>query len=212
MCSRYFFSIETIDDEFRKIIRRLNRCPSTKIPAIKMDGEVFPTDTVPALVPGGADRCTPIAARWGFTLPDSARPIINARVETIDVKPLFKYASPCLIPATNYFEWSAAAPEAAQLAFDGFEAQMTTPRTTKVKHAIAPCGKPGLFFMAGLTRHEAHMPSPSFTIVTREASPSLRHIHSRMPAMLSMRDALLWLTGDRRALPWIETAVAFCRE
>ncbi len=46
--------------------------------------------------------------KWGFTLPGSKQPLVNARVETAADKPTFSESwrwHRCIIPASWYYEW-----------------------------------------------------------------------------------------------------------
>jgi putative SOS response-associated peptidase YedK len=47
--------------------------------------------------------------KWGFMPSFTKKPIINARAETIDIKPTFKNSfinKRCIIPATSIFQWA----------------------------------------------------------------------------------------------------------
>ena len=79
-----------------------------------------------------AERPTPFAMQWGYTMLDRKR-IINARSETASEKPMFKdgmLQRRCLIPASHYFEWEKR-------------------EAKKIKYAIRPEGAK-LLYMAGI--------------------------------------------------------------
>jgi putative SOS response-associated peptidase YedK len=196
MCGRYYIADEDHDDELRAIIEEVNRKVLNDSVDVKTGGEVYPANVVPVCVRDGSNGYKSIAAKWGFSIPNRPQPIINARLETVAEKPMFNRAEPCLVPATNYFEWETVAEhEPEQLSFDELMLTSKPAKTRKVKRAIAPDGKPGLFFMAGLIRAESHLPVPAFTIITRDAGLSIRHIHDRMPAVMNRRNAVKWLAG-----------------
>ena len=101
MCGRYY--VDLSDPEFFKIAERFLD-EENSIP-IKLDGEIFPSDTVP--VQTAPEIYLPMS--WGFTS-FNRRLVINARSETALEKPMFKEAMlerRCLIPASGYYEWEA---------------------------------------------------------------------------------------------------------
>jgi len=107
--------------------------------------------------------------------------LINARAETIASKPSFRNAFKkrrCLIPADGFYEWKG-------------------PKGQKQPVFITlPESKP--FAFAGLweTWHEKDDPDTMYkscTIITTEASDSVREIHHRMPAILTPDAYESWL-------------------
>ena len=168
MCGRFFLADNGDSGELRGILDQLNRRGAS----VKT-GEIFPTDTVPALANNRNQCVTPFAMQWGYTLPDG-RLLINARSETAGEKPLFQDAMRqhrCLIPATNYFEWEKRGKE-------------------KIKYAIRQADA-GLLYMAGLYRMENGR--AVFTILTREPAAQIRFIHNRMPVILTSGAKQDWL-------------------
>jgi putative SOS response-associated peptidase YedK len=116
-----------------------------------------------------------LVPRWAKDESGGGR-LINARAETLDEKPSFRDSfvkRRCLIPADGFYEWDAA----------------------KTPHrAVLPGGQPHCY--AGLW-DEWRGPGGdglfSFAIVTREASPSIRHVHHRMPAIVPADQYDAWL-------------------
>jgi putative SOS response-associated peptidase YedK len=107
--------------------------------------------------------------------------LINARAETIASKPSFRNAFKkrrCLIPADGFYEWIG-------------------PKRQKQPVFITlPENKP--FAFAGLweTWHKKDDPDTMYkscTIITTEASDSVREIHHRMPAILTPDAYESWL-------------------
>ena len=201
MCCRYYMEM---NPELRPIVEEMNRAPL----AVKMreklgkpltsEGEVRPTDIVPAIAsaPSGTAKVYPML--WGFSARGADRPIVNARVETAPRKPLWKEAwakHRCIIPASWYFEW---------------------------EHLISPSGKPktgdryliqprGLevCYMAGLYRLEEFrdLKYPVFAILTRAPSPELSWIHDRMPVILPAERIDEWIRPEGDAGEIVKAAV-----
>lgn len=156
--------------------------------------EVFPTDTIPIV--RQVDNREIVQLKWGFMPSFAKRPLINARAETIDIKPTFKDSfinRRCIIPATSFFEWELV---------DG----------KKIKRAIL-ISEEQIFSIAGLYntfygkdggKYEA------FTILTTSANTSMKHIHERMPVIIPKPLEEFWLDKTNRnvmglkeiILPW----------
>lgn len=126
-------------------------------------GEIRPTNS--ALVVGAQGARS---LRWGLPAPWSGKPLINARAETLQQKPTFQplLENRCLVPASGYFEWRK----------DG---------KNRLKNRIGLKGDILMGF-AGLYSEEY------FTIITCEPSPSIAHIHNRMPVILSQAAKAEW--------------------
>ena len=117
--------------------------------------------------------------------------LINARSETVATKPSFRAAfrkRRCLILADGFFEWKG------------------DKGTRQPMFLTLPDGRP--FAFAGLweawdNHGKESAPYRSCTILTREASGSVRPIHHRMPVILKPEAYDAWLdpaNGDARAL------------
>lgn len=109
--------------------------------------------------------------------------MINARAETVAEKPSFKNAFKkrrCLIIADGFYEWKG-------------------PKGQKQPMLITlPDKKP--FAFAGLwetwRKNDPQTPYRSCTIITTEASPSIRDIHHRMPVILKPEVYRRWLDPE----------------
>ncbi len=166
---------------------------------------IAPTDAVRGIVlrtPRGDDHEAAAQVkqlrtlRWGLVPSWSASragaaKLINARQETVTVKPAFKTAAArrrCLLPADGYYEWQKTAdgkiphflhaPDGDQLAFAGLYELWPDP--------ALPEDDPQRWLW-------------SCTVITRQATDILGEIHERCPVIVpaGMRDA--WLdcsTGD----------------
>lgn len=110
---------------------------------------------------------------WGIPQPwrdkNNARPIINARIETLAEKKAFRSIinQRCLVPAIAWFEWRR------------FGCQ-------KLKNRIAIEGQLPFTF-AGLAIED------HFAIITCDAMPQIAHIHKRMPLVITPNNENKWL-------------------
>ena len=188
MCTRFY--IDVSNEEYRELTEGLDRSVlmerfRMKGPAkLVRDGEVFPTDIVGVLAPNpkGEPRIYPM--RFGFRMPQDARPLLNARVESADMKPSFRDAwksRRCAVPASCYFEW------------EHFRDPETGKIRTGSKYLIQPSGA-SLTWLLGLYRIENGL--PEFVILTREPSKELSRIHDRMPLMLPEQFVRAWVRPD----------------
>ncbi|MFW5659677.1 MAG: SOS response-associated peptidase [Bacteroidota bacterium] len=151
-----------------------------------------PTDAAPTILDAADDHFSML--EWGFGLPTETgayKPVVNARMETADSKPLFResfHEQHCLVPAGGYFEWEKQA--SARLPW----------RITRSD------GQP--FAFAGLWRKEKRRKSTMvFTILTAPAHPDLAWLHDRMPIILPPNYERDWLAGDNPK-EMLESAVA----
>ena len=128
-----------------------------------------------------------ISSYWGLNMPwphsnKKTGKLINARSETLHRKAAFREAFKyrrCLIPADGYYEWSTANDRKKQ------------PWLIHPQHE-----KP--FALAGIWETYADADGKTFSafaIVTTEASPSIAHIHRRMPVIVSSKNYATWLSA-----------------
>ena len=99
MCGRYYLDAE--NNAVQTLIAEIAaRSDGARLLDMNL-GEIFPTNTVPALTAGG-----PRLMRWGFSRYNGGGAVINARSETAMVKPMFAKSMQerrCLLPASRYF-------------------------------------------------------------------------------------------------------------
>jgi putative SOS response-associated peptidase YedK len=154
-----------------------------------------------------------VLMRWGlvpFYVHDfrDAKPIINARVETVATSRAFRDAFKkrrCLILADGFYEWQ----------------HLSAPRKKKLPHVVQrPDHTP--FAMAGLWDRWKGAPGVSIetcTIITRAPSDEIAQVHDRMPVALDARDHAAWLDPateppalhdilDRAIVDWVVTPIA----
>jgi putative SOS response-associated peptidase YedK len=142
---------------------------------------IAPFSTIPVILNTKPD--TIIEVQWGF-LPrwfkagTHAKAMINARAETIAVKPFFKQAfqfQRCLIPADGFYEWQG-------------EGRMKRPFRITLKGGV-------LFAFAGIWDQwsNGHDEIITCAIITTDANDLMRPIHARMPVILSPENEQSWL-------------------
>jgi len=123
--------------------------------------------------------------RWGFVparTDDPGAGFINARAETVALKPSFREAFArrrCLVPADGFYEWQRAG-------------ETKTPRWFHPADGT-------LFAFAGIweswTRPGTE-PRHTFAILTTTANDDLRPTHDRMPVLVMAADRDAWLDGE----------------
>lgn len=177
---------------------------------LEPDYNVAPTKDVWAVLeraprgePDAATRRQLRVVRWGLVPswakdPSIGSRLINARTETVAVKPAFKKALAarrCLLPADGYYEWydSPAAPVASK------------GKRRKQPFFIRPRNG-GVLAMAGLyelwrdetrAREDPDAWLWTATVLTTTAEDDLGHIHDRMPMLLEPAQYDAWLDPAR---------------
>ena len=129
--------------------------------------EVYPSNNVLCFNNSG-----PFICRWGLNVNWSKNILINARAETLLSKHTFRpfLKSKCLIPATAYFEWRHFG-------------------ANRSKNIIFLKNRE-IFGLAGITNGE------SVIIITRKSSPSIAHIHDRMPIIVPKHAEKEWTSNS----------------
>ena len=192
MCCRYYMESSP---EIWEIVEQMNRSPLTARMRDKLarpitgEGEIRPTDIVPAIAPNHSSSPTVFPMIFGFA---ARTPIFNARIETAPTKPTFKDAwktHRCAIPFSWYYEWRQI-------------------ERGKEKMLIQPVGATTAYF-AGLYRIEESMgiKYPAFTILTTTPSPSVVSIHDRMPVILARQNIEEWVSPEGKPEDVIRSAL-----
>lgn len=103
---------------------------------------------------------------------------VNAEVEHIDNNPFFRHLIDqrrCLVPMSGFYEWDCkTVPHQPYYFYLPYRELFT----------IA-----GLWDIARVENEDVY----TFTILTREASPSVRSVHSRMPVVVTPANHQRWL-------------------
>lgn len=158
-----------IDDPDFDLAPRYNLAPSQDAPVVGVNPKTPDTRTLRVM-------------HWGlvpYHAKDAAKPIINARAETLPQRPAFRGLLPrrrCLVPADGFYEWRR-------------EGRVRTPMRFTLRS-----GEP--FAFAGLWDRWLRpdgTPLHSFTIVTTSPNSLLEPVHNRMPVILLPEDEAKWL-------------------
>lgn len=179
MCGRYTLTvdIDEVSDRFGCL---------KVVPDYRPRYNAAPTDVMPVIVNNRGENRMEMMT-WGlvpFWAKDSSigSRLINARVETIQEKPAFKYSlknKRCIIPADGYYEWQKNG------------------RNKQPMRVILHSRE--IFGLAGLW-DEWKRPDGeylrTFTILTAEPAPAVAQIHNRMPFILQREQEDLWLYGS----------------
>jgi putative SOS response-associated peptidase YedK len=147
-----------------------------------------PTDDA-AVVVQREDARAITAYRWGLIphwsdTPKTGNRMFNARAETIDRQPAFRYAFSkrrCLVPVDAYYEWQRAGSVRQPYAI--------------VRPDGSPIALAGLW--AGWKDEDTGEVIRSFTIVTTAANDMMAPIHDRMPVMIPEEAWERWLDPTR---------------
>jgi len=183
MCGRFvgFNTLEMLQAHFPidvadvRVTANYNVTPTQEILAIsRSDGRNYLQNHHWGLVPF-----------WAKDLSIGSK-LINARSETVATKPSFRNAFKnrrCLIPSNGFYEWKGSKGQKQPM------------------FLTLPSGKP--FAFAGLwetwdNKGREQTPYRSCTILTREASESVRPIHHRMPVILKPEVFDIWLDPDNK--------------
>jgi len=146
---------------------------------------IAPGATMPVVV--GGDTSALVTMQWGLIphwtpATGTARPLINARAETLAEKASFRHLvakNRCLVPASGYFEWKT-------------EGRHKTPYYFSLPEN--PC-----FAFAGLfdVWHDPNGRTvASYTIITTEPNALSAPIHNRMPVILAREHEEQWLSRE----------------
>jgi putative SOS response-associated peptidase YedK len=191
MCCRY--GLRSSPD-LRPIVEAAERSPLTERFTTQLnrplvtEGEVRPTNLVPVIAPSKTGERSVFPMVWGFSLPRSRSPLVNARVETAAVKPSFADSwrqRRCIIPASFYYEWEHTVNPS------------TGKKRTGDKYQIRPAGS-DVTWLAGLYRLEdfGGIRVPVFVVLTRGSWDGIRFIHDRMPVILPGKALDEWIAPE----------------
>jgi putative SOS response-associated peptidase YedK len=144
-----------------------------------------PTETIAVVRAGPLHDLEIARLRWWLTphwsKEQSTRySMFNARRETLASSPAFRdpfRRHRCVVPVSGFYEWSGKAP-------------------AKVPWYIRPHAEAGLL-LAGIWDRWIDPADgaarDSFAVVTTEAHPAMRFVHSRQPVMLAAEAARRWI-------------------
>lgn len=158
------YSADTVNTNFRE---SYNIAPSESQPVIRQ-GSIILEDMHWGFVPEWVDN----PENW------KKKSIINARVETVEEKDLFKDAVKqrrCLIPSTGFYEWKGS-------------------RGNKQPFHISWESQQTMSFAGIYSEYEDGR--YSFAILTQEANDKMKEIHDRIPVILTYQEERNWLDGN----------------
>jgi putative SOS response-associated peptidase YedK len=168
MCGRFAIGADPEEIGFRFDVEVPELTPAPR-------WNIAPTDSAPIILNEGDGRRM-LSAKWGFPFPSRKGLAINARVESVTSKWMFRSAAMwnrCLIPATGWYEW-------------------TQSRDGKDPHHINTTER--IIALAGLW--ESDEQGRRFTIITRPAIESIADIHNRMPLVITESEWDSWLNPN----------------
>ena len=185
MCGRFVL------DKTYKSFLQLYQLDNVSTSGINIDPNynVTPSTKVPIIISDPIDHSFKVVnMNWGY-IPQWSRKsefinqIINARIETISQKHIFKepYATRrCLIPVTGFYEWDKKA----------------SPRQPYFIHYKTN----KLFSLGGLQISnkdtESEETSHNFVIITVPANENIGIIHDRMPLIINPKFNKIWLESS----------------
>jgi putative SOS response-associated peptidase YedK len=182
MCGRYSLKLDP-SEHLRQVFPGIQFDPAFEFRAIE---NVCPTFEMPVVLNAKAVSFLTLL-RWGL-IPSWSKEekpgtgIINARSETVGVKPSFKASfrrKRCIVPCDGFFEWKRGVGE------------------KKIPYRFHKNFEPFLLFAgiwdewerpAGLLR--------TFAILTTGANASVSDVHDRMPVILNINQADAWLATN----------------
>lgn len=174
MCGRFHFSFQ--HPEVRKILDNL---PADESDLPIRFGDVYPTDVIPVVTTAAA---TGTLCRWGFKRYDKKGVMINARAETVTLKPTFRSSfleRRCLIPACGFYEW------------EGRKRKYYFKRKDD-----------GLLYLCGFYRLTDE--GKEFMILTKPATPPVSEVHHRIPVLADGEEKERYLSDTNFASTFIE--------
>lgn len=148
--------------------------------------DYYPSEQIPIITYDQSYQLS--LASWGFQT-SHPKAIINARLETIDEKVLFKgpfQFHHCLVPVNGFYEWSSG--------------------PLKQKYLIT-CPSTPLFMLGGLYRMHRH--TKEVVIITTFATRDVAAIHERMPLVIEANQYAKWLTQTTSKNHWMHQTPLF---
>lgn len=184
MCGRF-----TRNYTFKQVQEYLNLIPARVPSNFPPDFNVCPTDPIDVVVKTDEGREL-VTMRWGIipawwskSLKEMKLATFNARVETVESKPMFKEAfkrNRCIIPASGYYEWQTIGKEKQPWYFTPKDAPIVPIaglwdqwRDRETKNIIRSCA-----------------------MIITEPNKLVGEVHDRMPVVLSPNEFEPWLSGE----------------
>lgn len=171
MCGVFYVDDETMR-EIEKIARKIDQKLAVK-------GDVHPSE--PALILRADHReVVSEVLKWGYEAYGKKSLIFNARSETVQERPMFRYdfeERRCLVPVSKFYEWKKVG--------------------AKQKEKYEFFAPDSILYLAGIYHRDPT--GDRFTILTREAEGCMEGVHHRMPLILNEDDIGKWLFSREEA-------------
>ena len=180
MCGRYNFDSDSSDSKIAAIISMMEK----NWPGQYKTGEIFPGDTVPAMIERNG-KIVAVPAVFGFPGFQDGKLLINARSETAAEKRTFSESlktKRVILPATGFYEWSHDVQKTKYLF------------TVDARNVLYLCGVYKI--VDGQYR---------FAILTRAANESMIETHDRMPIIATEEEVRPYLSDYESAMRIIAT-------
>ncbi len=142
---------------------------------------IAPTQEILAIISQNNIRKA-VTMTWGITAAWQKHPIINARSENMEQKPIFAQAlraNRCVVPCDGYYEWKR-------------EGKQRIPYFIRLRSDT-------LFGVAGIFSTETNKTGQiryQCALLTTAANALLEPIHSRMDVILTPQQEDIWLLGS----------------
>lgn len=171
MCGVFY-----VDDDTMREIEKIARKTDGKLAAT---GDVHPSESALILRADHEEMVSEVL-KWGYEAYGKKTLIFNARSETVQERPMFRYdfeKRRCLVPAAKFYEWKKISAK------------------QKEKYEFFTPGN--ILYLAGIYHKDPT--GDRFTILTREAEGCMAGVHHRMPLILDRKDIGNWLFSKEEA-------------
>ncbi len=178
MCGRYFLENDILDQLEQKGYKLSNEIKDISF------NTIYPSNM--GLYIDSFDEKYVKAAKWGFSIKDRSKLIINARSETVTEKRMFQKAfeeSRIIIIMSYFFEWNSI----------------------KEKYTLNR-EDDNLIYTGGLLRNFNGV--DTYTMLTTLSNSSMKKIHHRMPLILEEDMIEDWLFDKDKAKKMLESSSA----
>ncbi|MDO4299578.1 MAG: SOS response-associated peptidase family protein [Lachnospiraceae bacterium] len=184
MCGRYYVDDGTFR-EIERLVREIDarslhsggRVESTDEKTIgqitSIEGDVYPSQEA-VVLSGKGQNLMIERMRWGFVQQERKNLLINARVETVLERNMFRDSvmhRRCVVPARHFYEWDASKNKVSFMRRDD-----------------------SILYMAGFYRQ--FQGEDRFVILTTESNTSVASVHERMPLILEAPEVEDWIFED----------------
>lgn len=125
----------------------------------------------------------PYSVYWGYPGYGRGKLLINARCETVQERPTFRYdfdTRRCVIPARGFYEWNAR------------------------KEKFYFTGEEPVLYLAGIYSNDPERECT--TILTTQANTSMQPVHERMPLLVRKAEIGRWVKEKEWAAAFLKEA------